>query len=91
MVLESLWEFMESHLLNVPSTERIFNPFRDEDPVVDIAGSAKIRRENLKAFLSSYNRKPCILVVAVRPSGKGFRFRDSLCERGPDTRYSLAQ
>jgi len=74
MVLQDLWDFLEASLLHTPSTGRVFNPYHDEDSDLDCAGAASTRKQNLRTFLDSYSRRPCVLAVAVRASGKGFRF-----------------
>jgi uracil-DNA glycosylase len=58
----------------VPSTARLFNPWRDEEPAFDVPGGARIRRANLRAYFASFARAPRVLLVGEAPGPNGARF-----------------
>ena len=54
MLLADTWPLLEQHLFSRPSSDRLFNPYRDAHPDHDVPGAAAIRRRNLKAYLACY-------------------------------------
>jgi uracil-DNA glycosylase len=58
----------------VASSDRLFNPWRDEEPAFDVPGAARIRRRNLRAYLASFRRRPRVLLVGEAPGPNGARF-----------------
>jgi len=63
MVLDDLWAFFQERVFPLPSAERLFNPFHDWDPRVDLPAGWEIRRANLFNYLSSFPRRPSILMI----------------------------
>ena len=71
---DSLWHRFEADLFDVPSTDRLFNPYRDAHPKHDGPEAAARRRDNLRAALDATPRRPEMLVVAEAPGPWGCRF-----------------
>lgn len=69
-----LWELIEQALFPLPSSDRLFNPYRDEDPAFDIPDAAAVRRANLLASLAALRRRPDVLVVGEAVGFRGARF-----------------
>jgi hypothetical protein len=65
---------IEQAVFTFPSSERLFNPYRDEDPALDIPGAAAVRRANLLASLAALRRRPEVLVVGEAVGFRGARF-----------------
>ena len=63
MVLDEAWDFFQERVFPLPSSERLFNPFHDWDPRVDLPAGPEIRRTNLFNYLSSFTRKPPLLMI----------------------------
>ena len=63
MVLDDLWDFFQERVFPLPSSERLFNPFHDVDQRVDLPEGREIRRTNLFSYLSSFERKPSLLMI----------------------------
>lgn len=64
----------ERYLYDHPSTDLSFNPYRDENPELDIDGAAVIRRRNLEAYVLAHPERPRVLVVMEAPGPWGCRF-----------------
>ncbi len=86
MVLDDLWDFFQERVFPHPSSERLFNPFHDADPRVDLPAGWEIRRANLFEYLSSFPRKPSLLLIGeaagpwdCRFSGVPFTGERELC------------
>ena len=63
MVLDGVWDFFQERVFPLPSSERLFNPFHDWNPRVDLPAGWEIRRANLFSYLSSFTRKPSLLMI----------------------------
>jgi uracil-DNA glycosylase len=74
MSLTRLREFYESRVFPRASTDILFNQYRDERRGFDARGGAKLRRENLLSYLSSFSRTPKQLLVGEAPGPWGARF-----------------
>jgi uracil-DNA glycosylase len=78
MQLEDIWHIFQRSIFALPGRQHgkapIFNPYYDEDPGVDRSGAVEIRRENLRRYLESYNKRPEILVIGEAPGWRGCRF-----------------
>ena len=86
MVLDDLWDFFQERVFPLPSSERLFNPFHDVDRRVDLPEGREIRRTNLFSYLSSFERKPSLLMIGeaagpwdCRFSGIPFTGEKELC------------
>ena len=76
---DRLWALYERDLFGAPSTDRLFNPYRDRHPEHDAGGAAETRCQNLRAALDAVARdapggRPDVLVVAEAPGPWGGRF-----------------
>ncbi|MGD2079503.1 MAG: uracil-DNA glycosylase [Nitrospirota bacterium] len=74
MLLKDIWEVFRSDVFTVPSTEVLFNQYRDRVEGLDLPGAQEIRRSNLRGYLSSFGRRPRALVVGEAPGPWGCRF-----------------
>lgn len=72
--LRRLWRTLGRDLFPVPSTDRLFNQYRDDVPGIDRRGGAAARRRNLRSYLASFNRPPLLLVVGEGIGYQGGRF-----------------
>ncbi|MEM1117805.1 MAG: uracil-DNA glycosylase [Bacteroidota bacterium] len=71
---DALWRLFEADLFDAPSTDRLFNPYRDAHPAHDGPEAAALRRANLRAALDATPGRPEMLVVAEAPGPWGCRF-----------------
>ncbi len=74
MLLRDLWAVLEEHVFPRPSTEELFNPYRDRNEAVDLPDAPAIRRQNLRSYLACYETLPPPLLVAEAPGPWGCRF-----------------
>lgn len=69
-----LWPVLTAHLLDVPSGDRLFNPYAlDPDPLA-VPGAGQIRRDNLARYLDAFPDVPPLFVMAEAPGPWGARF-----------------
>jgi hypothetical protein len=71
---DTIIEAFERYLYDYPSTDSAFNPYRDENPELDVASAGAIRRRNLEAYVRAHPEPPPILVVMEAPGPWGCRF-----------------
>ena len=71
---QAFWRALEEKVFAVPSSDRLFNLYRDSHAGVDVVGAAEIRRENLAAYLDHFDVRPTWLIVAEAPGPWGCRF-----------------
>jgi hypothetical protein len=71
---DRLWKLFEEGLFSVPSSEVMFNQYRDTDIRFDLPGGAAIRRQNLRNYISSYPKPPRVLLVGEAAGPWGARF-----------------
>ena len=76
---DALWRLFERDLFGAPSTDRLFNPYRDVHPEHDGPDAPALRRQNLRAALDAVagaapGGRPDVLVVAEAPGPWGARF-----------------
>lgn len=74
MLLRDIWEVFRKDVFTVPSTEVLFNQYRDRVEGLDLPGAEEIRRRNLRGYLASFGRRPRALVVGEAPGPWGCRF-----------------
>lgn len=73
--MREVWRLFEEHLLDRPSAERQFNPYRDYDERFDRPDAPAIRRKNLKRYLDCYaGAAPPLFLLAEAPGPWGCRF-----------------
>lgn len=71
---DGLWPLLEAGLFQREGDDRTFNPWRDEDPALDVEGAAPRRRANLRAYLDAFPEAPPVVLVGEAPSWRGCRF-----------------
>lgn len=71
---DALWALFKADLFDAPSSDRLFNPYRDAHPEHDVPEAAARRRANLRAALDATPLRPSLLVVAEAPGPWGCRF-----------------
>lgn len=69
-----LWSSLKTILLSTPSTENVFNQYRDRDDTVDLPDAAAIRTENLHQYMAEATEKASILVIGEAAGPWGCRF-----------------
>jgi uracil-DNA glycosylase len=78
MLLQSIWEWLEGNVFDLPAaisgSRPQFNPYRGVDPAVDRPRADGIRRENLQRYLNSFTLWPEVLVIGEAPGWRGCRF-----------------
>jgi uracil-DNA glycosylase len=74
MTLDELWQYFGRTVFVEPSTPTLFNPYNDAAPDIDKTDAVTIRRENLKVYVSHFDRRPTILLIGEAPGPKGCRF-----------------
>lgn len=74
MLVSALWPLFERHLFAAPSTDRLFNPYRDRHAALDRPEAPTLRRANLRRYLAAYPARPDVLCVAEAPGPWGCRF-----------------
>lgn len=74
MFLDDLWTLLETEIFSVPSTETLFNPYRDRDDALDCADAPALRRANLRKYLGCYETRPPLFLLAEAPGPWGCRF-----------------
>ena len=74
MLLNDVWSLFEERLFPVPSSENLFNPYRDRHDGFDLPDAIQTRRENLRAYLACYPQRPPLFVLAEAPGPWGCRF-----------------
>lgn len=74
MVLESVFRVCQDEVFDIPSSEILFNPYRDEDRDLDRRGAAAMRRANLRRYLETFPQRPSVILLAEAPGPWGCRF-----------------
>ena len=74
MTRDALWTLFETDLFTAPSSDRLFNPYRDRHPDHDVPDAPARRRANLRAAFDALPDRVDVLVVAEAPGPWGCRF-----------------
>lgn len=69
-----LLELVAARVFNAPSSDRLFNLYRDSNAELDLAHAPETRRSNLLSYLGACSDRPDILMVAEAPGPHGCRF-----------------
>jgi hypothetical protein len=70
----TFWQSIEASLMTMPSTNTVFNQYRDCNDQVDIPNAATIRTENLRRYMAEATETATILVVGEAAGPWGCRF-----------------
>ena len=71
---DTFWHSLETILTASPSTNTIFNQYRDRNDQVDLPDAATIRIENLRRYMAEATDTASILVVGEAAGPWGCRF-----------------
>ena len=74
MLLEDVWRLFGEKVFPTPSSDTLFNPYRDVHADYDAPLAASLRRDNLRRYLECYARSPEALLLAEAPGPWGCRF-----------------
>lgn len=74
MHLDPVWDLFETALFSSPSSDSLFNLYRDVDDTLDRPDAVSIRRANLRNYLARYEEPPRIFLLAEAPGPRGCRF-----------------
>jgi hypothetical protein len=74
MIDRTVLNLLANRVFNAPSSDRLFNPYRDSDPTLDHSDAADTRRSNLLRYLGSCSPRPDVMLVAEAPGPHGCRF-----------------
>ena len=74
MIDRELLDIVSDRVFAAPSSDRLFNPYRDVNPDLDRPDAAEIRRSNLLHYLAACSREPDVLLIAEAPGPHGCRF-----------------
>ena len=73
-MLNNVWDLLETHVFSAASTDEAFNPYRDRHDNLDRPDAPAHRRENLRAYLASYDAPPPLFLLLEAPGPWGCRF-----------------
>lgn len=71
---ENFRETLEADVFGRPSSDVLFNMYRDAEPGLDVPDAAARRRSNLLAYLESYPSPPRVLIAGEAPGPWGCRY-----------------
>lgn len=74
MVLNNLWDVFTERVFTIPSTDKLFNQYKDNDSRVDQPNAADIRRHNLLNYFKSFRKLPSVVLIGEAPGPWGCRF-----------------
>lgn len=72
--LQQVHDFLRRRLFNFASNDVMFNLYRGRNKDLDVFGAGKRRRNNLQLYLSSFTKKPDVLVVGDHMAAMNARF-----------------
>lgn len=74
MLLDAVWTLLETRIFPEPSSNTLFNPYRDARDDLDRPGAAATRRGNMHNYLACYTKRPPLFLLAEAPGPWGCRF-----------------
>lgn len=74
MLLDDVWTLLETRVFPEPSSDTLFNPYRDARDDLDRPGAAQTRRTNVRNYLRCYAEPPPLFLLAEAPGPWGCRF-----------------
>jgi len=73
-MLPTVWDLFETHVFPTPSTDDLFNPYRDRRDDLDVPGASAHRRDNLRRYLDCFDEAPRLFLLLEAPGPWGCRF-----------------
>ena len=73
-MLHTVWDLFEAHVFPTPSTDELFNPYRDRRDDLDVADAPAHRRNNLRRYLDCFDETPRLFLLLEAPGPWGCRF-----------------
>lgn len=70
----TVWDLFETHLFPAPSTDTLFNPYRDRHDDLDGPEAPARRRDNLRSYLECFETTPPLFLLLEAPGPWGCRF-----------------
>ena len=74
MTLHPVWTLFQTRIFDTPSTDTLFNPYRDQRDELDRSDAPAIRRNNLQSYLDGFPEAPPLFLLAEAPGPWGCRF-----------------
>ncbi|MFQ5571365.1 MAG: hypothetical protein ACE5G0_16940, partial [Rhodothermales bacterium] len=74
MLLDDAWCLFQEKIFPTPSTDMLFNPYRDRHEAFDLPDAVAIRRDNVRRYLARYEARPPLFLLAEAPGPWGCRF-----------------
>lgn len=74
MFLDDAWQLLQEKVFPTPSTDLLFNPYRDCHAAYDRPDAVAIRQDNLRRYLACYAQRPPVFLLAEAPGPWGCRF-----------------
>jgi hypothetical protein len=74
MTLQPVWTLFAEQIFDAPSTDTMFNPYRDRRDDLDHPDAPTLRRENLRSYLGAFDHAPPLFLLAEAPGPWGCRF-----------------
>lgn len=71
---QRIWSVLESEVFPRDSNKTVFNQYKDINIKLDIPNANEIRKQNLRNYLGSFQKKPNILLVGEAAGPHGMRF-----------------
>ncbi len=74
MMLAPIWSLFQDNIFETPSTDELFNPYRDRRDDLDHPDGPALRRKNLRNYLACFPERPPLFLLAEAPGPWGCRF-----------------
>lgn len=74
MVLNDIYNLLDKKVFPVPSSDLLFNQYKQRDLKLDLSNAPEIRKENLVKYLRGFSKRPSILIIGEAPGPRGCRF-----------------
>jgi hypothetical protein len=73
-MLPTVWDLFETHVFPKPSSDELFNPYRDRRDDLDVPDAPTHRRDNLRQYLECFDEAPRLFLLLEAPGPWGCRF-----------------
>ena len=73
-MLPHVWDLFSTHVFPTPSTDELFNPYRDRRNDLDVPDAPAHRRNNLRQYLQCFDEAPRLFLLLEAPGPWGCRF-----------------